>query len=246
MARPANVARQLLARVRPLGQRPQDARRPRRRARRSRRSARGRRTACPPPRSDDVRARPMRSLSALGLEPRHVERHRHEQMRARAQRLGGLVGRRRSISSATTQTSPTLLRLPAALRIRAVDVRREQPSCRPACRQTACRRRRTWRCIPRSTTSRSTRPRFRSSAVSGLPSGPLLMPIASNCCSCFGKDVAADARHAGLRQHLDAVDLVVDDERRRLDRAGHRQVPRADRRARRDVDLDGDLVRASR
>ena len=65
-------------------------------------------------------------MSAARIEPLHVERHGDQQVRARPQSAPacrpGVVDK-----LATTQTSPMLLRLPAALRIRAVDVRREQP-----------------------------------------------------------------------------------------------------------------------
>ena len=67
---------------------------------------------------------PADHLSAPGREPRHVDRHRDQQVRARAKRL------RRSppsgASSATTQTSPTLFRLPLRFVFGPSTVRREQ------------------------------------------------------------------------------------------------------------------------
>ena len=166
--------------------------------------------------------------------------------RARAAALRPSAARRRCISSATTQTSPMLLRLPAALRVRPVDVRREQPVRVHRADKLHVVVSERGRVLLDATTSRSTRPRFRSSAVSGLPSGPLLTPTASNCCSCFGNTLPPTRAMPACGTHLDAVDLVVDDERRGLDGAADRHVARADRRRRRHVHFDGDLVGPSR
>ena len=55
--------------------------------------------------------------------------------------------------------------------------------------------------------------------------------------------VAAHAGHARGRVHLEAIDAVVDDQRRRHGRPSHRHVARSDERVGRDVHFQRDLVR---
>src|SRR5712691_7160873 len=88
-------------------------------------------------------------------------------------------------SSATTQTSPTLFRLPLRFGFGPSTLGVKRPF---------------WSIVPTNCVSSSpkvavyssndhltsTIPRSRSSGVSGFPSGPLCTPTASNCCSCFG------------------------------------------------------------
>ena len=157
--------------------------------------------------------------------PAAIDRHRHQQMRARPHRLRRAQRRVRR-ESPTTQTSPTLLRSPLRLGFgpsmfgvkSPVTGSSEPTNARSSSPKVAV--------YSSSFHATSTMPSDRSSFVFGLPSAPFWNAIASNCCSCFGNDRAADARHAGAREDLDPVDLVEHGHRRGLHRAGDADVAR--------------------
>ena len=150
---------------------------------------------------------------------------------------------RLACSSATTHTSPMLLRLPLRFGFGPSTFGREQALLRRSPRRTCRSSSSNVAVYSSSAHFTSTRPSVQIVVGVGLAVGAVGERHRLELLELLREDVAADARHAGLRQHLDAVDPVVDrrtppaarrrQPRRRADRASRRRRPSTSQRDRR-------------